>query len=84
MSDMEMAAHIEGTDALLDGWGDPAEMEYWMSQARCPACGDWIDYCQGHGDLGDPDGARILALHDDDDHSECHSMADCRFEDLAP
>jgi hypothetical protein len=39
---------------------------------RCPACGDPIDYCSGHGDIGDPDGAAILAAHDDDDHSRCH------------
>lgn len=39
---------------------------------RCPACGDVIDYCQGHGESGDPAGFAILAAHDDDDHSECH------------
>ena len=40
--------------------------------ARCPACGDVIDYCQGHGDIGDPAGAAILAAHDDGDHRDCH------------
>lgn len=40
--------------------------------ARCPACGDPIDYCQGHGEMGDPAGFAILAAHDGDDHSECH------------
>lgn len=27
---------------------------------RCPACGDPIDYCQGHGTIGDPRGAAKL------------------------
>lgn len=40
--------------------------------SRCPACGDPIDYCQGHGELGDPSGALILHLHDQGDHSVCH------------
>ena len=47
---------------------DEAEEEY---VSRCPACGDVIDYCQGHGEMGDPAGFAILAAHDDDDHSEC-------------
>lgn len=40
--------------------------------AHCPACGEPIDYCQGHGEIGDPVGAAILAAHDDGDHSRCH------------
>jgi hypothetical protein len=40
--------------------------------SRCPACGDVIDYCQGHGEMGDPAGFAILAAHDDGHHSECH------------
>lgn len=40
--------------------------------AACPACGDAIDYCRGHGPLGDPAGAAILAAHDDDEHAGCH------------
>ena len=38
----------------------------------CPVCAAPIDYCQGHGEIGDPDGWRILQMHDADDHSECH------------
>lgn len=38
----------------------------------CPACGDTMDYCTGHGASGDPVGHRILWMHDEDDHSECH------------
>ena len=37
----------------------------------CPACGDFIDYCQGHGEIGDPVGAAILEAHDNDDHGQC-------------
>lgn len=40
--------------------------------ARCPACADPIDYCQGHGEIGDPAGAAILAAHDNGDHADCH------------
>jgi hypothetical protein len=45
--------------------------------SHCPACGEVIDYCQGHGDLGDPTGHRILLAHTDDDHAQCHPLADC-------
>jgi hypothetical protein len=38
----------------------------------CPACGEPIDYCQGHGEIGDPIGRAILERHDDGDHSLCH------------
>ena len=39
--------------------------------SRCPACGDPIDYCQGHGAIGDPRGWTILLEHDDDNHELC-------------
>lgn len=45
--------------------------------SRCPACGEYIDYCQGHGLIGDPQGHAILARHDEDDHSLCHPDSDC-------
>ena len=41
----------------------------------CPACGEFIDYCLGHGDMGDPDGAAILDAHDDGIHDGCHQAA---------
>lgn len=44
----------------------------------CPACGDHIDYCQGHGGMDDPQGYLILEAHDNDDHSRCHPASDCR------
>lgn len=31
----------------------------------CPVCGDPIDYCQGHGAIGDPEGYAILAAEDE-------------------
>lgn len=37
----------------------------------CPACGSPIDYCQGHGEIGDPGGFAILQAHDSGDHSDC-------------
>lgn len=37
----------------------------------CPACGNPIDYCQGHGEIGDPEGRRIIEQHDKDDHRDC-------------
>lgn len=40
--------------------------------SRCPACGEPIDYCQGHGEVGDPHGRAILDAHDAGDHSGCH------------
>jgi hypothetical protein len=40
--------------------------------SRCPACGDPIDYCQGHGEIGDPWGFRILTQHDNGDHTDCN------------
>jgi hypothetical protein len=38
----------------------------------CPACGDPIDYCPGHGETGDPAGFAILQAHDIGDHAECN------------
>jgi hypothetical protein len=48
------------------------EDDYDDYSARCPACGDVIDYCQGHGEIGDPAGRAILDSHDVGDHTQCH------------
>lgn len=40
--------------------------------SRCPACGDPMDYCQGHGESGDPQGFHILEMHDIGEHADCH------------
>jgi len=39
--------------------------------SHCPVCGDPGDYCQGHGEIGDPVGFDILQRHDNEDHSDC-------------
>jgi hypothetical protein len=44
---------------------------YGYDFARCPACGELMDYCQGHGEIGDPYGYAILQAHDNGDHSMC-------------
>ena len=31
-----------------------------MVDSKSPACGDFIDYCQGHGEIGDPEGYAII------------------------
>lgn len=51
--------------------------------ARCPACGQLIDHCQGHGEMGDPVGFAVLAAHDEGDHSQCHP-AGCEHVELHP
>ena len=42
--------------------------------ARCPVCAEPIDYCQGHGEIGDPAGFAILVAHDGGDHSRCDPL----------
>ncbi|WNM69993.1 hypothetical protein SEA_GUYFAGIERI_90 [Rhodococcus phage GuyFagieri] len=67
-----------------DGWTDPATPgegepdddtdpdDDGEPVSRCVVCGEVIDYCNGHGPIGDPDGARVLDDHDNDEHSGCH------------
>lgn len=61
----------DGEDHTFDEecWCRGDEDEY---VSRCPACGDPIDYCQGHGEIGDPEGYAILQAHDDGNHLGCH------------
>ena len=54
--------HVFHPDPIVD-WA------YWE---RCPACASPIDYCQGHGEIGDPAGFAILEAHDAGDHYGCH------------
>lgn len=42
--------------------------------SRCPVCGSVIDYCPGHGEIGDRLGFNILAMHDGGDHSMCNPI----------
>lgn len=53
--------------------------------ASCPACGEYIDFCMGHGPIGDPVGFDVLDRHDNDDHSRCHvNGCDVAAEELGP
>ncbi|AXH50363.1 hypothetical protein KNT99_gp83 [Gordonia phage NatB6] len=61
--DGDCAVSIDGLDGL-DGLDDE----------RCVACGEPVDYCQGHGEIGDPVGRAILDAHDDGDHNNCHPL----------
>lgn len=47
------------------------EYEEWP-EFYCVVCGEHSDYCQGHGEIGDPDGYAILMAHDNDGHSKCN------------
>ena len=38
----------------------------------CPACGEQVDHCAGHGLIGDPFGHTALTLHDAGVHTNCH------------
>jgi len=40
---------------------EPLEMV--EATAVCPYCEDPIDYCMGHGEIGDPAGYEALRLH---------------------
>lgn len=57
-----------------EGWAECVWPGHQASEpvAHCPACGEPIDYCSGHG--SGTMGAWVLSLHDDGDHSECHIL----------
>lgn len=62
---------------VINALDDVTEDDEYEPQSLCPACGSPIDYCQGHGELGDPAGYAILQAHDSGDHSQCAVEADC-------
>lgn len=45
----------------------------------CPVCGDTMDHCSGHGEIGDPVGHAVLNEHDNGIHGWCHLNSDCRW-----
>ena len=53
------------------------DLDRYADFSRCPACGDWSDYCQGHGS-SDIRATEIFEKHDDGDHSMC--VIDCEGE----
>lgn len=76
--------HSDGIEAEFNNYfptcdtcGQWEELCMCMETTICPVCGSPIDYCLGHGDIGDPRGADIANSHDDDDHSRCHWRSDC-------
>lgn len=48
------------------------DLDIYEEEGRCPYCGEYMSYCQGHGEIGDPDGFIALQKHDDDNHEDCH------------
>lgn len=85
MNDIDYAHHVEQHDEWLrreEEALDAQYQEYFDSLGEpCPACGEFADYCQGHGEIGDPDGHEILSNHDDGKHGDCHYKSDCRLEE---
>lgn len=62
----------------VDAWYTEAELDDEDRDdpgPRCVACGDPIEYCSGHGEIGDPVGFEILRAHDDGDHRRCDPVA---------
>lgn len=56
-----------------DGTEDDSDITY---VSRCVVCAEFPDYCQGHGEIGDPEGYEILIAHDNDtSHTGCHPDA---------
>lgn len=39
-----------------------------LDDSRCGYCNSPIDYCQGHGAIGDPEGFAALEGEEDDEH----------------
>ena len=70
--------HVSG--AIERGEAEPIVAEDydmradWETVSRCPACGDPIDYCQGHGLIGDPIGHLTLQAHDKGRHEWCNAF----------
>lgn len=80
MDDMQMASHVDDMDALVDQMPQPEPPE---PGDPCPVCGSEPKYCYGHDADGDPDGAGILAMHEQGDHEDCHWASSCREGDHA-
>lgn len=62
-----------GADAEIAAPVAETETEYldYDDTERCVVCGEFVDYCQGHGEIGDPHGYAIMVAHDNGDHSAC-------------
>lgn len=77
-----MPAHRADKDPAAEGQDDTVE-EIWLGVdvdefgPRCPVCGEYPDYCLGHGEIGDPRGYQILQEHMAGDHFHCRE--DCEL-----
>lgn len=59
-------------------WEHDLEIVELHDDTYCPACGvSPIEYCQGHGEIGDPVGYAILQKHENGDHSSCYARMQC-------
>ena len=69
-------------DAMVEArYRSAPALDWHPSGDGCPACGEIVDYCQGHGRIGDPDGADVLADHATGSHGNCDSAAECQYGD---
>ena len=79
---LERVTKVDLDKVALDRWitGNYSEDQFGEEEPACPACGEFISYCQGHGTIGDPAGAAILIAHDAGDHSNCDEVG-CEYAD---
>lgn len=81
--DIQYGRRGELCKQCADALCDPAEHaacerdDAYGDSETCPACGQPMDYCPGHGQIGDPEGFHILAMHEAGDHSRCHAEHNC-------
>jgi hypothetical protein len=63
--DEQPEAKAEANDEQPDEDDEDDEQPF----ETCPVCGEPIDYCLGHGEIGDPEGhARLLEIEAEDDN----------------
>ena len=55
---MDHAAQFVGGHSMYDPYPED----------ECPVCLEPLDYCQGHGEIGDPEGFRMLMDYYDDEY----------------
>lgn len=65
-------------ETLINGTHDECFEQLYGSEGepeRCVVCGSFVDYCLGHGPIGDPLGFGIQMCHDEGDHGGCNPLA---------
>lgn len=68
------------SDASLEGAFYGGQSRLTSESSWCPACGDVIDFCRGHGLMGDTQGYVTLRRHDMGNHRDCDPGPRCRCE----